>query len=105
MAEAGLTIGTFGCWRRRYITGPCAGGTWGASCCGATSTPPWAFANLVRRGLVAQARRTDDQPFVTVSLTERGQRLIGGIFPRHAAGLLRGMGRLDRGTRSATPKP
>ena len=36
-------------------------------------------------------RRPDDRRYVTVTLTDKGRRLIGGIFPRHAQHVVREM--------------
>ena len=47
--------------------------------------------NLARRGLVRRTRRPDDRRFITVTLTDKGRRLIGGIFPRHAEHVVREM--------------
>jgi MarR family 2-MHQ and catechol resistance regulon transcriptional repressor len=47
--------------------------------------------NLARRGLVRRTRRLDDRRFITVTLTDKGRRLIGGIFPRHAQHVAREM--------------
>ncbi|HUM18005.1 MAG TPA: hypothetical protein VL086_20110 [Candidatus Nitrosotalea sp.] len=36
-------------------------------------------------------RRPDDRRFITVTLTDKGRRMIGGIFPRHARHVAREM--------------
>ncbi len=41
-------------------------------------------AGLERRGLVERRRDGSDKRFVSVRLTEKGAKLIGGIFPEHA---------------------
>src|SRR5437763_138951 len=41
--------------------------------------------NLERRGLVRRERNLDDRRFITVHLTEEGQRTITRLFPRHVA--------------------
>ncbi|PIR17983.1 MAG: MarR family transcriptional regulator, partial [Elusimicrobia bacterium CG11_big_fil_rev_8_21_14_0_20_64_6] len=45
--------------------------------------------NLEKAGLVARTRREDDRRVLTVELTAKGRRLVGGMFPRHAAGIAR----------------
>src|SRR5260370_12808409 len=45
--------------------------------------------NLARRGLVRRHRGPQDRRFVTVTLTDKGRRLIGGIFPRHLRHVVR----------------
>ncbi len=42
--------------------------------------------NLARRGLVRRTRRPDDRRFITVTLTDKGRRLIGGMFPEKETG-------------------
>ena len=41
--------------------------------------------NLERRGLVKRATGEKDRRFVKLSLTDKGTRLIGEVFPKHAA--------------------
>lgn len=40
--------------------------------------------NLEKRELVHRQRRADDRRVIDVSLTNKGQRLIEGLFPSHA---------------------
>jgi MarR family 2-MHQ and catechol resistance regulon transcriptional repressor len=51
--------------------------------------------NLARRGLVRRHRGPRDRRFVTVTLTDKGRRLIGGIFPRHVRHVVRELGALS----------
>ena len=51
--------------------------------------------NLARRGLVRRHRGRQDRRFVTVTLTDKGRRLIGGIFPRHVRHVVRELGALS----------
>jgi MarR family 2-MHQ and catechol resistance regulon transcriptional repressor len=48
--------------------------------------------NLEKAGLVSRAAREDDRRYRTVALTAKGRRLVGGMFPRHAAGIVRAFG-------------
>ncbi|MDD5302926.1 MAG: MarR family winged helix-turn-helix transcriptional regulator [Elusimicrobia bacterium] len=48
--------------------------------------------NLEKGGLVSRARRDDDRRVLTVELTAKGRRLVGGMFPAHAAGIARAFG-------------
>ena len=41
-------------------------------------------AGLEKRGLVERRRDGSDKRFVEVRLTDKGAKLIGGIFPEHA---------------------
>ena len=47
--------------------------------------------NLERRRLVKRERATGDRRVVRVHLTDEGERLIAGIFPCHAAGIVEEM--------------
>jgi MarR family 2-MHQ and catechol resistance regulon transcriptional repressor len=96
MAAAGLTIGQFGVLEALLHHGPLCQRDLGVKLLRSDGNTAVVVGNLVRRGLVEQARRHDDRRFVIVSLTERGRRLIVEIFPRHVAGLVREMGRLAR---------
>jgi MarR family 2-MHQ and catechol resistance regulon transcriptional repressor len=40
---------------------------------------------------VRRTRRPNDRRFVTVTLTDKGRRLIGGMFPSHAQQVVREM--------------
>jgi len=51
--------------------------------------------NLERRGLVRRTRNAEDRRCVTVGLTPKGRRLIGGVFPNHAARITAAMGALS----------
>jgi len=41
--------------------------------------------NLRKARLVTRERREDDRREFTLALTAKGRRLVGGMFPRHAA--------------------
>jgi MarR family 2-MHQ and catechol resistance regulon transcriptional repressor len=81
MTGAGLTIGQFGVLEALLHHGPLCQRDLGQKLLRSDGNTAVVVANLVRRGLVAQARRLDDRRFVTVSLTGRGRRLIDAIFP------------------------
>jgi MarR family 2-MHQ and catechol resistance regulon transcriptional repressor len=51
-------------------------------------------AGLEKRGLVERRRDGSDKRFVTVRLTDKGAKLIGGIFPGHAKTVTRQFGAL-----------
>jgi MarR family 2-MHQ and catechol resistance regulon transcriptional repressor len=46
---------------------------------------------LERRELVRRVRNAADRRAVLVELTDRGQALVSGLFPRHAADIARAM--------------
>ena len=45
--------------------------------------------NLERAGLVERTAQEDDRRRLTVALTKKGRRLIAGMFPRHAGGVVK----------------
>jgi MarR family 2-MHQ and catechol resistance regulon transcriptional repressor len=96
MAAVGLTIGQFGVLEALLHHGPLCQRDLGQKLLRTDGNTAVVVGNLVRRGLVDQARRRDDRRYVTVSLTVTGRQLIMDIFPRHVAGLVREMGRLSR---------
>lgn len=49
---------------------------------------------LEKRGLVERRRDGSDKRFVTVRLTDKGEKLISGIFPEHAKVVARQFGAL-----------
>jgi len=51
--------------------------------------------NLEKRGLVARERKREDRRFYSVQLTAEGRKLIGSIFPGHAALIVAEMGGLS----------
>src|SRR5688572_25801721 len=72
MAAAGLTIGQFGVLEALLHHGPLCQRDLGVKLLRSDGNTAVVVANLVRRGLVAQARRRDDRRFVTVTLTDAG---------------------------------
>jgi MarR family transcriptional regulator, 2-MHQ and catechol-resistance regulon repressor len=51
--------------------------------------------HLEQRGLVRRERDSVDRRRITVELTASGQKLIGALFPKHAAAVKREMGVLS----------
>jgi MarR family 2-MHQ and catechol resistance regulon transcriptional repressor len=96
MQGADLTIGQFGTLEALLHHGPLSQRELGRKLLRSGGNVTVVVGNLARRGLVRQERRPADRRVVTVSLTDRGRRLIGGIFPRHVAGIVRELGRLSR---------
>jgi MarR family transcriptional regulator, 2-MHQ and catechol-resistance regulon repressor len=83
-AASGLSASQFGILEALLHLGPtCQGELAGKllrSCGSMTSV----VAGLEKRGLVERRREGADKRFVTVRLTPKGARLIGGAFPEHA---------------------
>jgi MarR family 2-MHQ and catechol resistance regulon transcriptional repressor len=84
VAAKRLTASQFGILEAVLHLGPvCQGELAGKllrSCGSMTSV----VAGLEKRGLVERRRDGSDKRFVTVRLTDKGTKLISGIFPEHA---------------------
>ena len=96
MASAGLTIGQFGVLEALLHLGSLCQRDLGRKLLRSSGNITVVVNNLARRGLVRRMRRRHDRRFVTVSLTDKGRRLIETLFPRHVALVVREMGYLSR---------
>jgi MarR family transcriptional regulator, 2-MHQ and catechol-resistance regulon repressor len=94
MRAADLTIGQFGALEALLHLGPLCHRDLGWKLLRSNGNITVVVSNLVRRGLVRRTRRADDRRYVTVALTDKGRRLIGGMFPRHVRHILREMSAL-----------
>ena len=94
MSDKRLTGSQFGILEALLHLGPvCQGELAGKllrSCGSMTSV----VVGLEKKGLVERRRDGSDKRFVTVLLTEKGKKLIGGIFPEHAKTVARQFGAL-----------
>lgn len=95
LAEAGLTLGQFGVLETLMHLGPLPQHELASKLLRSSGNTSVVLANLERAGLVQRRRRNEDRRVQVVSLTPRGQQLIGEIFPRHAASLTRRMAALS----------
>ena len=107
MAAFGLTVGQFGALEALLHLGPLCQRDLGRKLLRSSGNITVVVGNLALRGLVRRSRRRDDRRFITVSLTEKGRRLISTLFPRHVSLLVREMTRAlaarPGGARSALP--
>ncbi len=85
--EAGLTESQFGALEVLYHLGPMHQRELGRKLLRSSGNVTMVVDNLEKRGLVRRQRGTEDRRVVTVHLTDEGRRLIGRVFPRHAAGV------------------
>ena len=83
MRAADLTVGQFGTLEALLHLGPLCQRDLARKLLRSGGNVTVVVGNLARRGLVRRERRADDRRFITVTLTDKGRRLIGGIFPRH----------------------
>ena len=91
MRGADLTVGQFGALEALLHLGPLCQRDLGHKLLRSGGNTTVVVGNLARRGLVRRHRGRQDRRFVTVTLTDKGRRLIGGIFPRHAEHVVREM--------------
>jgi MarR family transcriptional regulator, 2-MHQ and catechol-resistance regulon repressor len=85
MTEAGLTTSQFGALEALLHLGPMCQRDLGEKLLKSTGNITMVVDNLEKRGLARRVRDTEDRRYVTVHLTEEGERLIREVFPRHAA--------------------
>jgi MarR family transcriptional regulator, 2-MHQ and catechol-resistance regulon repressor len=91
MRAADLTVGQFGTLEALLHLGPLCQRDLGQKLLRSGGNTTVVVGNLARRGLVRRTRRADDRRFITVTLSDKGRRLIGGIFPRHVQHVVREM--------------
>ena len=96
MRAADLTVGQFGTLEALLHLGPLCQRDLGRKLLRSGGNITVVVGNLARRGLVRRERRADDRRFITVTLTDKGRRLIGGIFPRHVRHIVRELSALSQ---------
>ena len=92
LVEAGLSISQFGVLEALHHLGPLCQRDIAKKILKSSGNITVVIDNLEKRGLVARIRDAEDRRFLTVRLTSEGERLIAGIFPRHAEAIVNGMG-------------
>jgi MarR family transcriptional regulator, 2-MHQ and catechol-resistance regulon repressor len=95
MRAADLSFGQFGALEALLHRGPLCQRDLGRKLLRSGGNITVVVGNLARRGLVRRHRGPRDRRFVTVTLTDKGRRLIGGIFPRHVRHVVRELGALS----------
>ncbi|HWP76580.1 MAG TPA: MarR family transcriptional regulator [Methylomirabilota bacterium] len=95
MRAADLTVGQFGALEALLHRGPLCQRDLGRKLLRSGGNITVVVGNLARRGLVRRHRGPQDRRFVTVTLTDKGRRVIGGIFPRHVRHVVRELGALS----------
>jgi len=92
LVEAGLSISQFGVLEALHHLGPLCQRDIAKKILKSSGNITVVIDNLEKRGLVARIRDAEDRRFLTVRLTSEGERLIAGIFPRHAEAIVKEMG-------------
>ena len=88
LAELKLTLSQFGVLEALYHLGPMHQNELGQKILRSSGNMTLVIDNLCKRGLVARCRNENDRRYITVSLTETGQKLICDYFPEHVKGIL-----------------
>ena len=89
---AGLSGSQFGALEALLHRGPMSQRELGQKLLKSSGNITMVVDNLEKRGLVRRERDRDDRRFITVHLTDEGERLIRDFFPCHAAAITREMG-------------
>jgi len=94
LAGEGLSISQFGVLEALYHLGPLNQSEIAKKLLKSTGNITMVIDNLEKRGLVSRQRKENDRRYYTVQLTTEGRKMIGSIFPRHAARIMEEMGAL-----------
>ncbi len=92
----GLTISQLGVLESLFHLGPMHQREIGAKILKSGGNMTVVIDNLEKRGLVKRVRGENDRRFITIHLTEEGNKLIDRIFPVHVAAVSSEFKRLDK---------
>ncbi len=96
LTDAGLTMTQFGVLEALYSLGPLSQREIARKILRSSGNITLVIDNLEQRGLVRRTRSKEDRRSYAVDLTAAGRRMIGGIFPRHAAKVVEELKSLTR---------
>jgi MarR family transcriptional regulator, 2-MHQ and catechol-resistance regulon repressor len=96
LVDVGLTVSQFGVMEALYHLGPLSQRELAKKILKSSGNITMVIDNLEKRGLVKRERKAEDRRFYAVQLTVEGRRLIGSIFPSHAAKIVEEMNALTR---------
>jgi len=91
LIDAGLSVSQFGVLEALFHVGPLIQAELARKILRSTGNITMVIDNLEKRGLVKRERQKDDRRYYIVQLTSGGRKLIGSIFPRHAAKIMEEM--------------
>ena len=97
MAAAELTVSQFGVLEALYHKGPLCQRDIATKILKSSGNITMVIDNLERRALVRRERAAEDRRYITIHLTEAGELLIAGVFPRVLAAIVEEMGILAEG--------
>ncbi len=89
LGAKGLTSSQFGVLEALLHLGPLCQGDLAGKLLRSGGSTTSVVEGLEKRGLVVRQRTEEDKRFVRVALTSRGRKMIGEIFPPHAAAVER----------------
>ena len=95
MTAAGLTISQFGVLEALHHKGPLCQRDIAAKILKSTGNITLVIDNLEKQGLVKRERISDDRRYLTVRLTEEGEKLIGTAFANVEAAIVAEMSALS----------
>jgi MarR family 2-MHQ and catechol resistance regulon transcriptional repressor len=101
LAESGLTVSQFGVIEALYHLGPLSQSEIAKKVLKSAGNITLVIDNLEKRDLVKREQREGDRRYYTVRLTAKGRKLIGGLFPLHAAKIMEEMSILSRAEQEA----
>lgn len=96
MAASDLTVSQFGILEALFHKGPLCQRDIATKILKSTGNITMVIDNLERRGLVRRERSIDDRRYITIHLSNEGQRLIAEVFPRVLAAIVEEMGILEK---------
>ena len=95
MTASDLTVSQFGILEALFHKGPLCQRDIAAKILKSTGNITMVLDNLERRGLVRRERTAEDRRYITIKLTDEGQKLIAEVFPRVQAAIIGEMSILD----------
>ena len=97
IVRAGLTQSQFGVLEALLHLGPLCAKDLARKILRSKGNLTLVAENLEKAGLVSRTARVEDRRYLMVALTAKGRRLIAGMFPRHAGGILKAFAALTDG--------
>jgi MarR family 2-MHQ and catechol resistance regulon transcriptional repressor len=91
LKKSNLTISQFGALEALLHLGPMCHSVLSKKLLKSGGNITMVIDNLEKRGLVKRKRDTDDRRFISVHLTEKGEKLIQKVFPAHAKNIVNQM--------------
>ncbi len=101
LSEVRLSVSQFGVIEALYHVGPLSQAEIAKKVLKSAGNITMVIDNLEKRGLVKRARQEADRRYYEVRLTAEGRKLIGSIFPRHAANIVAEMKTLSSAEQEA----